>query len=41
MSVGGNMGSWAGEEMIQSKGAELKAWQLIQENHTCAIILHL
>lgn len=34
MSVGGNMGSRAGEEMIQWKGAELKAREVIQENHT-------
>lgn len=28
------MGSRAGEEMIQWKGAELKAREVIQENHT-------
>lgn len=41
MSVGGNMGSRAGEEMIQWKGAELKACEVIQENHTYVVISHL
>lgn len=40
MSVGGNTGSRAGEEMIQWKGAELKACEAIQENHTHVVILH-
>lgn len=40
MSVGGNTGSQAGEEMIQWKGAELKACESIQENHTHVVILH-
>lgn len=41
MSVGGNMGSRAGEEMIQWKDTELKACEVIQENHTYVVILHL
>lgn len=35
------LGSRAGEEMIQWKGAELKACEVIQENHTYVVILHL
>lgn len=35
------MGSRDGEEMIQWKGAQLKARVVIQENRTSYVILHL